>query len=93
MAVTFVDLHTEEGVKSVEEHLAGKTYISGYNFVTFPILLYDRLTLDCFYSRFEFLIEFDSAEINCLWMMLRFTLPFQWNPAMPSPMLASGTSA
>ncbi|EFH50210.1 elongation factor 1B alpha-subunit 2 [Arabidopsis lyrata subsp. lyrata] len=29
MAVTFSDLHTEEGVKSVEEHLAGKTYISG----------------------------------------------------------------
>ncbi|CAN8252339.1 unnamed protein product [Cochlearia groenlandica] len=29
MAVTFSDLHTEEGVKSVEEHLSGKTYISG----------------------------------------------------------------
>ncbi|KAJ4908203.1 Elongation factor 1-beta 1 [Raphanus sativus] len=29
MAVTFSDLHTEQGVKSVEEHLAGKTYISG----------------------------------------------------------------
>nr|VDC79050.1 unnamed protein product [Brassica rapa] len=29
MAVTFSDLHTEQGVKSVEDHLAGKTYISG----------------------------------------------------------------
>ncbi|KAG2311825.1 hypothetical protein Bca4012_026316 [Brassica carinata] len=29
MALTFSDLHTEEGVKSLEEHLAGKTYISG----------------------------------------------------------------
>ncbi|ESQ41964.1 hypothetical protein EUTSA_v10014599mg [Eutrema salsugineum] len=29
MAVTFSDLHTEQGVKSVEEHLVGKTYVSG----------------------------------------------------------------
>lgn len=29
MAVTFSDLHTERGLKTLEEHLAGKTYISG----------------------------------------------------------------
>ncbi|KAJ0243872.1 Elongation factor 1-beta 2 [Hirschfeldia incana] len=29
MAVTFSDLHTEQGLKSVEDHLAGKTCISG----------------------------------------------------------------
>ncbi|XP_059315057.1 elongation factor 1-beta 2 [Lycium ferocissimum] len=29
MAVTFSNLHTEAGLKSVNEHLSGKTYISG----------------------------------------------------------------
>ncbi|RZC79247.1 hypothetical protein C5167_003515 [Papaver somniferum] len=29
MAVTFSDLHTEAGLKSLEEYLSGKTYISG----------------------------------------------------------------
>lgn len=29
MAVTFSDLHTAEGLKALEAHLAGKTYISG----------------------------------------------------------------
>ncbi|KAJ4840613.1 hypothetical protein Tsubulata_020915 [Turnera subulata] len=29
MAITFTDLHTESGLKSLEEFLAGKTYISG----------------------------------------------------------------
>ncbi|XP_021901140.1 elongation factor 1-beta 2 [Carica papaya] len=29
MAVTFSDLHTESGVKSLDEFLSGKTYISG----------------------------------------------------------------
>ncbi|CAF1786564.1 elongation factor 1-beta 1 [Brassica napus] len=29
MAITFSNLHTEEGLKAVEEHLSGKTYISG----------------------------------------------------------------
>ncbi|XP_010419794.1 PREDICTED: elongation factor 1-beta 1 [Camelina sativa] len=29
MAVTFSNLHTEQGLKTLEEHLAGKTYISG----------------------------------------------------------------
>ncbi|CAH8281673.1 unnamed protein product [Eruca vesicaria subsp. sativa] len=28
MAITFSDLHTEQGLKPVEEHLSGKTYIS-----------------------------------------------------------------
>ncbi|KAG7550394.1 Translation elongation factor EF1B beta/delta subunit guanine nucleotide exchange domain [Arabidopsis thaliana x Arabidopsis arenosa] len=35
MAVTFSDLHTEQGLKTLEEHLAGKAYISG-----------DQLSLD-----------------------------------------------
>ncbi|KFK25488.1 hypothetical protein AALP_AA8G121000 [Arabis alpina] len=29
MAITFSDLHTEQGLKTVEEHLSGKNYISG----------------------------------------------------------------
>ncbi|XP_018445015.1 elongation factor 1-beta 1 [Raphanus sativus] len=29
MAITFSNLHTEQGLKTVEEHLSGKTYISG----------------------------------------------------------------
>jgi elongation factor 1-beta len=29
MAVTFSDLHTGEGLKALESHLAGKTYVSG----------------------------------------------------------------
>ncbi|KAI4382162.1 hypothetical protein MLD38_008160 [Melastoma candidum] len=29
MAVAFSDLHTESGLKSLEEHLSGKSYISG----------------------------------------------------------------
>ncbi|VAH26919.1 unnamed protein product [Triticum turgidum subsp. durum] len=29
MAVTFSDLHTADGLKALEAHLAGKTYISG----------------------------------------------------------------
>ncbi|TKY57100.1 Elongation factor 1-beta 1 [Spatholobus suberectus] len=29
MAVTFSDLHTEEGLKSLDQYLSGKTYISG----------------------------------------------------------------
>ncbi|CAN7035627.1 unnamed protein product [Brassica oleracea var. botrytis] len=29
MAITFSNLHREEGLKAVEEHLSGKTYISG----------------------------------------------------------------
>ncbi|KAL6896543.1 hypothetical protein ACP4OV_007115 [Aristida adscensionis] len=29
MAVTFSDLHTAEGLKALEAHLAGKTYVSG----------------------------------------------------------------
>ncbi|PWA94684.1 translation elongation factor EF1B/ribosomal protein S6 family protein [Artemisia annua] len=29
MAVTFSDLHTESGLKSLESYLSGKTYISG----------------------------------------------------------------
>jgi elongation factor 1-beta len=29
MAVTFSDLHTADGFKSLEAHLAGKTYVSG----------------------------------------------------------------
>ncbi|KAF8096523.1 hypothetical protein N665_0307s0050 [Sinapis alba] len=29
MAITFSDVHTEQGLKSVEDHLVGKTYISG----------------------------------------------------------------
>jgi elongation factor 1-beta len=29
MAVTFSELHTAEGLKALEAHLAGKTYISG----------------------------------------------------------------
>ncbi|WCJ24265.1 Elongation factor 1-beta 1 [Euphorbia peplus] len=29
MAITFSDLHTEAGVKSLDEFLAGKSYISG----------------------------------------------------------------
>ncbi|XP_006286556.2 elongation factor 1-beta 1 [Capsella rubella] len=35
MAVTFSDLHTEQGLKTLEEHLAGNSYISG-----------DQLSLD-----------------------------------------------
>lgn len=49
-------------------------------------------TIRLFLFPFWRIREFEFAEINCLWMMSRFTLPFQWNPAMPSPMLASGTS-
>jgi len=30
MAVTFSDLHAESGLKSLDEFLAGKSYISGY---------------------------------------------------------------
>jgi elongation factor 1-beta len=29
MAVTFSDLHTADGLKDLEAHLAGKTYFSG----------------------------------------------------------------
>ncbi|KAJ7015595.1 hypothetical protein NC653_004789 [Populus alba x Populus x berolinensis] len=29
MAVTFSDIHTESGLKSLDEYLAGKSYISG----------------------------------------------------------------
>jgi elongation factor 1-beta len=29
MAVTFSDLHTADGLKALEAHLAGKTYVSG----------------------------------------------------------------
>ncbi|KAL5198784.1 hypothetical protein ABZP36_002296 [Zizania latifolia] len=29
MAVTFADLHTADGLKALEQHLAGKTYVSG----------------------------------------------------------------
>uniref|UniRef100_A0A0E0EFM3 Translation elongation factor EF1B beta/delta subunit guanine nucleotide exchange domain-containing protein n=1 Tax=Oryza meridionalis TaxID=40149 RepID=A0A0E0EFM3_9ORYZ len=29
MAVTFTDLHTADGLKSLEQHLSGKTYVSG----------------------------------------------------------------
>jgi elongation factor 1-beta len=28
MAVTFSDLHTADGLKALEVHLAGKTYVS-----------------------------------------------------------------
>ncbi|KAF4354263.1 hypothetical protein F8388_021740 [Cannabis sativa] len=30
MAVTFTDLHTEEGLKSLDQYLSSKTYISGF---------------------------------------------------------------
>lgn len=35
MAVTFSDLHTEAGLKALNEYLSGKTYISGYVLLNF----------------------------------------------------------
>ncbi|KAK3205366.1 hypothetical protein Dsin_019412 [Dipteronia sinensis] len=35
MAITFTDLHTESGLKSLDQHLSGKSYVSG-----------DQLTMD-----------------------------------------------
>ncbi|KFK26398.1 hypothetical protein AALP_AA8G243400 [Arabis alpina] len=44
MAVTFSDLHTEEGVKSVEEHLAGKSYISGDQITVDDVKVYAAIS-------------------------------------------------
>lgn len=38
MAVSFSDLHTEAGLKTLEEFLAGKTYISGWIPTFHPLL-------------------------------------------------------
>ncbi|KAK4278786.1 hypothetical protein QN277_016585 [Acacia crassicarpa] len=40
MAVTFSDLHTEAGVKSLDEFLSGKTYISGDQLTKHDIKVY-----------------------------------------------------
>ncbi|XP_057954388.1 elongation factor 1-beta 2-like [Malania oleifera] len=40
MAVTFSDLHTEAGLKSLEEYLAGKTYVSGGHLTKDDIKVY-----------------------------------------------------
>ncbi|KAK7372699.1 hypothetical protein VNO80_06086 [Phaseolus coccineus] len=40
MAVTFSDLHTEEGIKSLDQFLSGKTYISGDLFTKDDIKVY-----------------------------------------------------
>ncbi|KAJ0794118.1 putative translation elongation factor EF1B/ribosomal protein S6 [Helianthus annuus] len=44
MAVTFSDLHTESGLKSLESFLSGKTYISGS-------VSSDHISLFCFISK------------------------------------------
>ncbi|XP_059665500.1 elongation factor 1-beta 2 [Cornus florida] len=40
MAVTFSDLHTESGVKALDEFLSGKTYISGDEFTKDDVKVY-----------------------------------------------------
>ncbi|BAT80904.1 Elongation factor 1-beta 1 [Vigna angularis] len=40
MAVTFSDLHTEEGIKTLDQFLSGKTYISGDLFTKDDIKVY-----------------------------------------------------
>ncbi|KAK2377558.1 hypothetical protein P8452_49245 [Trifolium repens] len=44
MAVTFSDLHTEEGLKSLNEFLSGKTYISGDQLTKDDIKVYGAVT-------------------------------------------------
>ncbi|KVH90368.1 Glutathione S-transferase, C-terminal-like protein [Cynara cardunculus var. scolymus] len=43
MAVTFSDLHTETGVKSLESFLSGKTYISGNQITKDDVKVYAAL--------------------------------------------------
>lgn len=43
MAVTFSDLHTEAGVKSLESFLSGKTYISGNQITKDDVKVYSAL--------------------------------------------------
>lgn len=40
MAVTFSDLHTDSGVKALDEYLSGKTYISGDSFTLDDVKVY-----------------------------------------------------
>ncbi|GAU21652.1 hypothetical protein TSUD_251360 [Trifolium subterraneum] len=44
MAVTFSDLHTEEGLKSLNEFLSGKTYISGDQLTKDDIKVYGAVS-------------------------------------------------
>ncbi|KAL5101567.1 hypothetical protein RYX36_005894 [Vicia faba] len=44
MAVTFSDLHTEEGLKSLNDFLSGKTYISGDQLTKDDIKVYGAVT-------------------------------------------------
>ncbi|CAI9106072.1 OLC1v1005130C2 [Oldenlandia corymbosa var. corymbosa] len=44
MAVTFKDLHTESGLKSLDEHLAGKKYISGDLITKDDVKVYGAVT-------------------------------------------------
>ncbi|CAL5190416.1 unnamed protein product [Lathyrus oleraceus] len=44
MAVTFSDLHTEQGIKSLDEFLSGKTYISGDQLTKDDIKVYGAVT-------------------------------------------------
>ncbi|CAN4120057.1 unnamed protein product [Withania somnifera] len=43
MAVTFSNLHTESGLKAVNEHLSGKTYISGDQLTKDDIKVYGAI--------------------------------------------------
>ncbi|CAN4119069.1 unnamed protein product [Withania somnifera] len=43
MAVTFSNLHTESGLKSVNDHLSGKTYISGDQLTKDDIKVYGAI--------------------------------------------------
>ncbi|XP_004491207.1 elongation factor 1-beta [Cicer arietinum] len=44
MAVTFSDLHTQEGLKSLDDFLSGKTYISGDQLTKDDVKVYGAVT-------------------------------------------------
>lgn len=48
MAVTFSDLHTEAGLKSLESFLTGKTYISG----SVHIIFFNALCISVLFTAF-----------------------------------------
>lgn len=53
MAVTFSDLHTEAGIKALNEYLSGKSYISGY-----VVLNFNKFKIGANYDQFRLKLVF-----------------------------------
>lgn len=93
MAVTFSDLHTEAGLKSLDAFLSGKTYISGSDLASLLLFRFHFFRLyNSFADDFD-LVIFRCSEMCWRRTTLRSTPLCRRSPAIRSPTPADGTAA